>query len=614
MRFDRNRIPFVFFTAVFVSLAAYVFWGTWSTAVAPVMPDSPTACPLDYGTRVSRWLSGWLQNGRFIPTDVSVFLISPYVWHELQYVSGIFFAALGMAYFLRGRGLPPVACYGAGLLLAFSGYWLTLFSAGHGSWFIWMTYGVFAFGLCDRAVRKGRVRHWIMLGAVLAWASFWQVDLWLLFTVFTAIYFVWCCIRERKVPSWKGILLAACFFFLIGAPSFVDAFTNALSGRDKQIEEAKNTALGGNGKTDDAQSRWIFATNWSMPPEDTLEFFIPRIHGDTSCPMTLALGRQAGKDVRPYTGRLGRPLDAPSGNYRQHSLYVGWVTCLLALIGAVSGIRKRRGETVFFAVAAFAFWLFSMGRFCEPVYRLVYALPFGDYLRAPVKWHHLTEFCLVVLAGCGLQALRGLKFMEGRRGTIVLCAVALVGACDLARCAHIYCAPVDIAIVKGANPAADAVAKRGGGKVADFIQRGLGTVAWAFNSHNVEMTGNPMDKGLRYAWLAAEQLKDANLSAWLKSKNARETGSYAVTGKAIRNAPRNMSNAVLMEFPDVPAEKPEEKPVRGQAVALGILSVLGTAFRLRLRRQQPQNAAGGRKPPFNHGACLSGGFLRYFRT
>lgn len=565
----------LFFTAVFAVLVSYVFWGTWSTSVAPVMPDSPMAYPLDYGIRISRWFLGWLQNGRFVPTDVSVFLISPYLWQELQYVVGAFFAALGLAYFLRGRGLPPMACYGAGLFLGFSGYWFTLFSAGHGSWFIWMTYGVFAFGLCDRAVRKGRWRHWIMLGAVLAWASFWQADLWLLFTVFTAIYFVWCCVRERKWPSWKGIVLAASFFFLIGAPSFVDAFTNALSGRDKQIEESKGTALGG-GKTDDAESRWVFATNWSMPPEDTLEFFIPRIHGDTSCPMTLALGRQAGKDVRPYTGRLGRPLNAPSGNYRQHSLYVGWVTCLLALLGVVSGIRKRRGDAIFFTIAALVFWLFSMGRFCEPVYRLVYALPFGDYLRAPVKWHHLTEFCLVVLAGYGLQALRGLKFMEGRRGTIILCAVVLVGACDLARVAHLYCAPMDIAVVKGANPAAEAVVKQGGGKVVDFIQRGQGPVAWAFSSHNVEVTGNPSDADARFVWVAAGQLKDANLSAWLKSKKATEIGSYAVTEKAIRNAPRHQANVVLLEFADVPAPVPSKPPAKKMAVILGLLSLLGT--------------------------------------
>lgn len=39
--------------------------------------------------------------------------------------------------------------------------------------------------------------------------------------------------------------------------------------------------------------------------------------------------------MRPYTGALGRPLGATAGNYRQHSLYVGWVTCLLALLGVV---------------------------------------------------------------------------------------------------------------------------------------------------------------------------------------------------------------------------------------------------------------------------------------
>ena len=397
-RIDKWVMELICFTIVFAVLATYVFWGTWSTSITPIMPDCATVHPLDYGIRIQRWLSGWLQTGRFMPSDISVFLISPYVWQELQYALAIYFAALGIAYFLMGRGLSPIACYGAGLLLGFSGYWLTLFSAGHLGWFVWMTYGVFAFGLCDRAICMGNWRYWIMLGAVMAWASFNQPDMWFLFSMFTMVYFIWCCIRERKFPSWKGILIASAFFFVVGAPSFVDAFTNALSGRDKQIEESKGTALSG-GKTDDAEARWIFATNWSMPPEDTLEFFIPRIHGDTSCPMTLALGRQAGKDVRPYTGRLGRPLNAPSGNYRQHSLYVGWVTCLLALLGVVSGIRKRRGEVIFFTTAAFVFWLFSMGRFCEPVYRLVYALPFGDYLRAPVKWHHLTEFCLVVLAG-----------------------------------------------------------------------------------------------------------------------------------------------------------------------------------------------------------------------
>ena len=564
------------FTALFAVLMGYVFWGTWSASVAPIMPDCPTVHPLDYGTRVSRWIAGWLHSGRFVPTDVATFLISPYVWQELQYAVGAYFAALGLAYFLRGRGLARLACYGAGLLLGFSGYWLTLFSAGHGSWFIWMTYGVFAFGLCDRAVRKGRWRHWIMLGAVLAWASFWQVDMWLLFTVFTGIYFVWCCVRERKMPAWCGLGAAAAVFFVIGTPSFADALTNALSSRDKQIAESKGSVLGGGDQVSDAESRWIFVTNWSMPPEDTFEFFIPRVHGDTSCPMTLAIGRQMGTGVRPYTGRLGRPVNASTGNYRQHSLYVGWVTCLLAVVGVVLGVRTQRRDVLFFAIAAFVFWIFSMGRFCAPVYRIVYALPFGDYLRAPVKWHHLTEFCLVVLAGYGLVGLRGVKFFQGHRGAVLLGVLVFWGACDLARVAHLYCAPVDLTVVKERNPAAEEVTRRGRGKVVDFIQRGQGPVAWSFTSHDVDVTGNPGEDGVRYVWAAIAQLQDATLSEWLKSKRAVEIGSYAVTPQSIRSAPRNMSNVVLLEMPGISVPLTQTPTPRLLAVALGLLSLFGT--------------------------------------
>ena len=71
-----------------------------------------------------------------------------------------------------------------------------------------MLFGVFAFGLADRAVRKDKLKNWVLLGACVAWASFYQPDLWLLFTIFTAAYFVWCCVRERKLPRVKGVAAA----------------------------------------------------------------------------------------------------------------------------------------------------------------------------------------------------------------------------------------------------------------------------------------------------------------------------------------------------------------------------------------------------------------------
>ena len=455
---------FAAFTAVFAVCAAVVFWGTWSPEMAPVMPDCPTSYPTHW---FRARLVSWLENGKFTPSEAINWIGSPYIWTEFQYAFAAFMAALGMAYFLRGRGLPRVAAYGAGLLLAFSGYWFTLFSAGHLGWFQWMTYGVFAFGLIDRALEKGKPRHWLLLGACLAWGSMHQPDLWLLFSVFSAAYFVFRLLvvfvgmardaRRATVVKWaKGSALALAALLAIGGASFRSAFVNDLAGRDKQIEEGQT--LGANAAKDDAEKRWIFVTNWSMPPEATKEFWHAGVEGDTSCPFTLAIGQKRGNGIRQYTGALGRPLGAKQGNYRQHSLYVGWLTCLLALLGGglalVAGFsppsnnagwpRASASTIIFFFASAVVFWLFSMGRYCEPVYRLVYALPFGDYLRAPVKWHHLTEFCLCVLAGYGIWGwmywVRA-KWLSDRVKTAAVAVLVLLGVVDLAVNDRLYCAP-----------------------------------------------------------------------------------------------------------------------------------------------------------------------------
>ena len=458
-----KHLWFLGFTAVFAALAGFVFWGTWSMDFAPVMPDCPFVYGPDYAIGTLR---GMFVNGRFNPVESYRFLGSPYFWQELQYVLGLYGAALGMMYYCRGRGLSRLAAYGAGLLLAFSGYWCTLFSAGHLGWFLWMSLGIFAFGLADRAVRKGKLRHWLLLGACEAWASGYQTDLWLLFAVFTGAYFVWCCVRERKFP-WKGMVLSAMVFFLVGAPYIRSAFVNDLVNRDKQIADGETISPKDKATVDEREKRWIFVTNWSLPPAESAEFFIPRLNGDTSCPMTLSLGARYGRGVRQYTGALGRPKDAPAGNYRQHSLYVGFITCILAALGGLIGLRgceikqlnnqtikHSRSDILFFLVAALFCWLCSMGRYCEPVYRVIFSLPFGDYLRAPVKWHHLTEFSICVLAGFGIE---GLFLRLSRVACLKACAlplvgaIVLIGAIDLARVDHLYCAPVDLREAKRQN-------------------------------------------------------------------------------------------------------------------------------------------------------------------
>ena len=599
--FDRRW--FLGFTAVFSALMAFVFWGTWSPEVSAVMPDDSVCHPLSYGAQLRGAINGFLSSGMLVPGDIFGYfpIVSKYWLQEFKYAFAAYCAALGLVYFLRGRGLSQISSYGGGLLLGFCGYWLTLFSAGHAGWFYWMTYGVFAFGLVDRAVRFGALRHWILSGACVAWASFYQPDLWLLFTVLTGLYTLLVCACVRKFP-WKGLLAAALTFAVIGAPSVRGAFGSALSGRDKQIAETVKP-LSEAEKADPAakakaerEARWIFVTNWSLPPSETVEFFNSRVNGDTSCPMTLQCARAAGKDTRPYTGALGRPLGASAGNYRQHSLYVGWVTCLLALAGLAGAFLKQpkgdddnrnrsRAVVVFFAVAAFVCWLLSLGRNCEPVYRIVFALPFGDYLRAPVKWHHLTELCLCVLAGYGLEGLsRFAAGTCGKLGRLLPLAAVLVGAVDLARVDRLYCAPIDMHIVHGGNAAADFVTKAGGGKVADLVEQGNGLLSWSLRAHEVSVTGNPGDEGVRFLWVGTQQVtQNKSLESYVKSR-ATLVGSYLATGKGVFSVQPINANVALYQVNGVPA--PEKRSPWGKVdwgvLAMGLASVLGTVFALAL--------------------------------
>ena len=557
-------------TAIFAACVAYVFGGAWGLDAAPVMPDARTVWPCG---AAGEFVKGWLADGKFAPLDLRHFAGSPYFWTELFYAVCAWLSGAGLAYWLRGRGVSRAVACAAGLFLSLCGYWFTLFSAGHGGWFCWMSTGVFAFGLIDRAVRKNKTKNWILLGACEAWACMRQPDLWLLFAAFAGAYFVWCCVRERKLPPVKGLALCAAAFFAIGAPGFASAVGGDLAARDRQIEESA-------GGAPDADARWNFATNWSLPPAETAEFAFSRINGDTSCPMTLALGSRQGTGVKRYTGALGRPYGAKDGNYRQHSLYVGIFTCALALFALAAALLRRqspfRRETLFLFCAALVFWTFSLGRYCEPVYRLVYALPFGDYLRAPVKWHHLTELCLCALAGFGLETIYRAAAAKSRGVALAVVGFfAVAGAADLAKIDRLYCAVVDLAPFRAPNAAAHEAVRRGGGKLLDMAG-GSAMFTDMFRIDGIEIASRPDDEDIRFVVAPAATANDGGVGAWLKSRGASMAGCYSFTRAGVRKTqPGGPAQLALWELPGAPKAKPS--PVRSPlAIVLGSISLVAS--------------------------------------
>ena len=429
-----STVAFLMYSAVYAALAAFIWWGAWPLDRTVIQPDHGNVFPPD---RALRFLRDVLAGAPLVPFDLHWFLGSPYWWAELEYAVPCWLAGLAVRFHLRGRGLGNLPGYGAGLSFALSGYSLTLFSAGHMGWFEFITYGIFAFGLADRAVRKGRWRNWALLGAVLAWGAARQQDLWMLFTALAALYGVRCIVRESLAGRLRlrgglrdrrcaariaaGLALCALVAFAVGMPMFADAITHSLEGRKDQIKSVSEaTGVDTSDPKAAAEAQWEFATNWSMPPEDILEFVAAGVRGDSSDPRV--------SPSRPYWGRLGRPVDSKfvpgrvMPNYRQHSLYLGVVTVVLAIFGVVGWIAGLRGpggeglkarlrravesDVPFWTAAALWCVVLSMGRF-TPAYRLVYSLPVMDYLRAPVKFHHLTELCVSVLAGYGVATALG---------------------------------------------------------------------------------------------------------------------------------------------------------------------------------------------------------------
>ena len=607
-----STIAFLAFTGLYAACMAFIFWGTWALDKAPVEPDNAIFYPID---DAARWLAGVCAGGRFVPSDLMHVVGGMYFWQELQYALAAYLAALGVVFYLRGRRVPLVGAYGGGAAYGLMGYSFTLFSAGHLGWFIWLMYGPFAFGLVDRCVRKGKWRNWALLGAVLAWGSAQQPDMWLLFTVLTFAYGVWCIVRgwrgraqsgnSRWGRLFAGVGVCAAVVLLTGAPQFGRALVHDLASRDKQIADTSGKVASADDKGDAArEERWRFCTSWSLPPEDTLEFVVAEVHGGSNDP------RVSPKD--PYRGRLGQQIVVPPNAagqkhpvtgetlkagetiwipYRQHSLYFGFLTVLFAAAGVVGWWKQRKldaqervppaadySDVPFWTVAAIIVYLCALGCF-TPFYRLVFALPFGGYLRAPVKFVHLLELCVAVLAGYGLA------WAHGRFGTTrawvgtALCVLAAVNVIDLARVDGKYLAVEDVSFQKAPNDAAEDVVKAGGGKVFVAMppQDGGRLVRDSMGVHLAETVEDQSADGVRFVLASGKTLReDKALNERWRRGDLAPVGFYSLTRQGVRKAAQNAAALVLLQAKNVPAPTDEKPSADRMAQVMTLVSILMT--------------------------------------
>ena len=153
-----------------------------------------------------------------------------------------------------------------------------------------------------------------------------------------------------------------------------------------------------------AEQSWFWATQWSVPVVEAIDFAIPGFFGWGSS-----------DPKNPYRGRIGQTEGYAKHKQGMRNLndvnnYLGAVIMLGILLAVLHG--RRNSEMWFFLTAALVTCLLAFGKY-GPLYRLFYAIPYAGTIRNPIKWFYVTSLCAGVLGSMGLASAA-----EGRKGEL----------------------------------------------------------------------------------------------------------------------------------------------------------------------------------------------------
>ncbi len=215
---------------------------------------------------------------------------------------------------------------------------------------------------------------------------------------------------KRLASSARLALVAVCAG-LIAFQVLIPLLGIASKGSSSIVspQEPKNPAV-----------QWAFATQWSLPPLESLRVIIPGLYGYL----------MSTPDGGEYWGRVGEAPSAPEAFPRSSGAgeYAGVLVVLVGIWALVQSFRRApspptplppggrgvKSEGIFTDLERKYIWfwvamglialLFSWGRHA-PFYHLIYPLPFFKSIRNPMKFMHVCHLTLMILFGYGLLGL-----------------------------------------------------------------------------------------------------------------------------------------------------------------------------------------------------------------
>jgi hypothetical protein len=315
----------------------------------------------------------------FYPTFILRMLLPVDAGITWSFLLHLFLAGLFTFCLVRSLGFTFWPALLAGVAYMMSGQVASLVSPGHDGKMYVSALAPLLLWMIVRAVRDGRGWAWGMIALVTGLAILtphYQMVYYL--ALFSVAFTIWIALRGREEPLPGAVAarriviagLAAALGLGIAALQFFPFYAYLDFA-------ARGTARG-----------YEYATSYSMPPEEMLNFYVPQFSGM----------------LEAYWGR---------NFFKLHSEYVGAVVLLVA--GLAFGARTRRRDVWFWGISALVVTLVALGGH-TPFYRLWYLLPMMKVVRAPAMIFFIAQLAIAVFAAIGMERL----LREGvRRGYLI---------------------------------------------------------------------------------------------------------------------------------------------------------------------------------------------------
>jgi hypothetical protein len=416
-----------FFVLILAAGLLTLFWRSFSPDETLFSNDGPYGGMMAEHTRADKTVTGYWQDLNWLgshfpapsptPSTALRLLTSPLVFSKFFYpVALLILGSCAWFAFWRWK-LSPVACVLGGVAAALSGHFLSTACWGVAAQVICVAMNFLAIGLVADCSSRRRWVSTALAGMAVGMGVMEGYDIGAIFSIFVAafvLYHSWAATSSQPV---SGLAVgkpspARALIFGIVKVAVVAAFAAFLATQAVSTlvgTQIKNVA----GMQQDPETkarRWIEATQWSLPPEQTLQLSISGLFGyrmDT--PKDMAMGADCFKDGK-YWGRVGE--GAGISRFSGGGEYAGLLVVAIAFWAALQSLRKndsvfaplQRRLIWFWIGAAIISLLLAFGHYA-PFYQFVYMLPYFSTIRNPAKFTHPLHFALIILFAYGIDGL-----------------------------------------------------------------------------------------------------------------------------------------------------------------------------------------------------------------